>query len=732
MILRALLVVLLAAIAAARGQGTAEATPAAYDVVVFGATPSGVTAAIAASRGGSRVVLLEPGELVGGITAGGLQRTELGQPGTLGGLAREFFDGVLAHYRQAYGPDSPQVKASRGGYTFEPKVAQQVFRRLLAEASVTVYTGEELEAVEAVPPRLHAITTRQAGTGERTRFTAAVFIDATYEGDLLARAGAPFRLGPDIPAAQPARPTGAEDAALAPPEGDEARAPTFNLRGTLCRDPANRLPIPRPRTYAREPYLALVRLVNTHRLTRFGQLFPDLPRWAEINGKLDPNKADLPGVQQAWIEGDAAERARLTARLQDHWLGLWYTLQNDPDLPDGFKEDARRYGLPRDEYPASNHVSPVVHVREGRRLTGLHVLTAHDVQRERFQPDAICLGSHQPEAGPLPHLQSPAGLPPADEVLGIADPYEIPYRCLTTAVLDNLLVVTAVSATRAVEASLRAEPTLMMLGHAGGAAADLARRGGTRVQEVPVGTLRARLTADGIPLRAPYRPWVEIRVLTPPPHRPGQPIEFELVERDVRGPLADVAWNFDGSGEVQGTGRRASHTFPTGGRRTVLVLARESDRVVALPATLDLDLGDAGTLDREVRYPAAALTGRWIRARGPEIEYRGRVGLVDEGRRDGRSRAVFQTTPARTGRYQVAVAYASGPDRATNTPLTVTHAAGSATVTLNQRRKGGPFAFTPVGEFRLEAGQPVSVTYSNEGVDGVVMIDTVRWIWLGP
>jgi hypothetical protein len=275
------------------------------------------------------------------------------------------------------------------------------------------------------------------------------------------------------------------------------------------------------------------------------------------------------------------------------------------------------------------------------------------------------------------------------------------------------------------------EPVFMMLGHAGGLAAQMAEKAGVRAQEVDVKTLQAKLTADGVPLKAPFRPVVAIRLKSTPPLRPGVPVQFEVVKEHVRAPLTMLAWNFDGSGEVQASGESVSHTFPQPGPATVMLLAQDADKLVALPATLDVRIGDEPALDREVPYSEAKLTGRWSRARGPEIEYRGRVGLADEGKRDGAARAEFTATLPRTGRYRVALAFPSGGNRATNVPVTIAHAGGTAKVRVNERQKATPFAFTPIGEFRFNAGEPATVTITNEAVDGTVLIDSVRWIWLG-
>lgn len=270
----------------------------------------------------------------------------------------------------------------------------------------------------------------------------------------------------------------------------------------------------------------------------------------------------------------------------------------------------------------------------------------------------------------------------------------------------------------------------MMLGHAGGLAADLARSTGAKAQDISVPEMQARLRRDGVPLKAPFRPVVDIKIRTKDP-QPGQPVEFELVERHIESPLTRIAWNFDGSGEVQATGKTARYTFNQASPATVTVLVQDEKRLMALPASIDVPLGEEPSLNREVHYTKAKLDGRWNRARGPEVEYRQRVGLMDQGKDGERMSAEFATTLPRSGRYRVAVAFPSGNNRATNVPVVVTHAGGTTPITLDQKQKPGPFAFQPIGEFRFEAGQRASVAFSNEGADGVVLIDAVRWIWAG-
>jgi len=714
----------------ARTETLAVSSAPKFDVVVFGGTSAGVTAAVAAGRGGSNVLLVESSYLIGGLTTGGLTKTDIGKGNTIGGISREFYDRVLRHYTRIYGPDSPQVKESSGGYFFETKVALQIYQEMLAEAGVTVRTKERLETVEVKNRRILSFTTRHYETGALTRFTGAQYVDGSYEGDLMAQAGVLYRVGREARAeyneSLAGITTGPEEYLG---KGDQ-RVQAYNIRGTLSIRDDNRVAIPKPKHYYREAHANHIETVNRLKLTRLDQLFTDTQRWAMINGKCDPNKADLPGVNFAYSDGDYEQRARITEKVQDYWLSLWYLLQNDPALPEEFKRDARRWGLPKDEFVESGHVTPQVYVRVARRMLGRYFLTQNDLTYERYKPDTVCMGSYNMDAHPIQIIQTDEGPKEEGHFNDASDAYEIPYRSLLPHGVDNLVVVAAVSASHVAYSSLRMEPVFMMLGHAGGIAADLARKTGTKAQDISVDLLQERLRKDGVPLKAPFRPVVTIKVTTRDP-QPGQPVEFELVSRHVESPLKTMAWNFDGSGEVQATGLKARHTFNQATAAKVTVLVQDEKRLVALPASVELALGEAETLNREVHYFKAKLDGRWNRARGPEVEYRQRVGLADQGPGGEPMTAEFSTTLPKTGRYRVAVAFPSGGNRGSNVPVTITHAGGTAEIKLNQKKKPGPFAFQPIGEYRFKAGQTASVRFSNTGADGVVLIDTVRWIWLG-
>lgn len=709
------------------------------EIVIYGGTPAGIMAAVAAGRNGAKVVLIEPSYLIGGLMSGGLHKTDIGNRETIGGLSKEFFRRVLDYYTRTYGPGSPQVKACdyqqnpeiRSGYYFEPKIALQIFSEMLREASVSIRTNEQLVSVSVVDGRVASIVTEHRETGDRSRYHGSIFIDGSYEGDLMAQAGVLYRVGREAKSEYNEPLAGINQGPSEYIGKGDHRVQSYNIRGTICVDPDNRVPIPKPKEYFRDAHYHLVRIVNEHGLKRLDQLYPDRFRWGEINGKMDPNKADMIGSSIAYSEGDAAQRARILARVQDYWLSHWYMLQNDPDLPEEFKQDARQYGLPKDEYLESQHITPQVYVRVARRMQGRYMLTQHDVRYDRHKSDAICMGSYGTDCHGIQLIQTDAGYIQEGDFNGAADPYEIPYRCITPYGVDNLLVVAAISATHVAYASVRMEPVFMMLGHAAGEAAHLAHSGQTTVQEVSIQKLQNRLKASGMPLSAPYRPMVEINPLPQSSIEVGETVEFEVVERDVRRPLQRLAWSIDGSGRIEGDAQRLRYRFDHPGSYHLMLLAWEDEDLFAVPATLSINVGQEPSLNREVQYLNAQLQGRWTRSRGKEIEYRDRVGLVDDGNGDGESQASFSTRLPRSGRYLVSIAFATAGNRATNTPIAVQHAGGVTQVRFNQRIKESPFAFTPLGEYRFEANQPSQVVFSNDGADGLVQIDTVRWIWQG-
>lgn len=475
------------------------------DLVVVGATPAGLMAAIAAARNGcSSVLVLERSDHLGGLPANGLAATDIGTRGATGGLFLDFIRRIPRYYAATYGADSPQVRECRDGHHFEPHVAENILHDMVAEwPAVTVITGVQFDSspgnVVLAEGRLTAIQVSRRSLGDRFTVRGRAFVDATYEGDLAAACGAPFRTGRE----------GADE--LGEPmagrlykfwegpvadgssgEGDHA-IQAYNFRLPLTKVASNRRPIDKPTSYRREEYVSLIEDLRLNRTATP----PGVPRpereWDGLgrvvnleplpNGKTDANNqhaslisTDLPEENWPWPTATWAWRDQFAERLRDYTLGLLWFCQNDPALPARFREACAPWGLAKDEY-ADNHNFPrQVYVREARRIMGGYLFSAHDALprtpggRPIIHADSItashyALDSHavrKREAGRV-NLDGFFSHPTA--------PYTVPYRVIVPQRVQGLWVPVAASATHVGYSTLRMEPCWMALGEAAGTAA---------------------------------------------------------------------------------------------------------------------------------------------------------------------------------------------------------------------------------------------------------------------
>lgn len=498
------------------------------DLCILGATPGGLMAAIAAAEEGLRVVVLERATTIGGLPANGLGATDIGTRGATAGLFHRFTRRVLAHYQATYGADSQQVRDSSDGHHFEASVAERVFQAMLAEQpNVRVLTRQQFDHdqpgnVELDGSRPVALTVTDRDSGERTRWTARTFIDATYEGDLAAACGAPFRLGREgrnellEPMAGPLyQPWRGDYEGAADGRGDH-RVQAYNYRLCLTDDPANRVTVPCPPGYDAREYESLIADVRDqvwagrtgHELHRDG-----IGRLTNMvilpNRKTDANNqhlafisTDLPEENQDWPTAGWAWRDAFALRLRNYILGLLWFAQNDPRLPEAFRNACAQWGLARDEYADNGNFPRQVYVREGRRIEGDHLFTAHDAlpvapgARPPLHADSItashyALDSHacrKREPG-KPHLEGFFSVSCA--------PYTVPYGVMLPKRVEHLLTPVAASSTHIGFSTLRMEPCWMALGEAAGVAAALAQRCGVAPRSVPLRVVQERLLARG-------------------------------------------------------------------------------------------------------------------------------------------------------------------------------------------------------------------------------------------
>jgi hypothetical protein len=706
------------------------------DVVVYGGTPAGVMTAVAAGRAGRSVLLVEPMPRVGGMVSGGLCKSDVGKRETIGGLSREFFTRINDYYVKTYGADSQQVKDCRGGELPEPKVAEQIFNEMLAELPrVKVLLKHRFEDVQMDGgDRVRSMTVTDIATGQSITCSGTAFVDASYEGDLMAFAGVPYRVGREAQCEYNESFAGVTNPASGRVGLGDHRVQAYNIRGTITNRADIRVPFPKPAHYDPTPFQGYKAGVLSGRCKTFEQAMGILPLAQLANGKWDPNCADYWGpIVQAYPEGNAAQRQAVYERVRDHWLSLFWMLQNDPELPESFRKSAMQWGLPSDEYPENGHVTPQVYVRVARRMIGQYVLTQNDLRANRYkQKDGICLGSYGMDSHPIQNLAAPGRPVREGHYNELTDPYEIPYGVICPPNVKNMLVVGAVSATHVAFSSVRMEPVFMMLGHAAGVAIDQVVSSNVAVQDVNLASLRTTLREQKALLDAPYRPVVEIVASAETP-KPGQAVTFELKALDVRKPLKNIWWNFDGTGAVQGDALKVTHTFGTAKTYDVTAVAEDVDGLQTMFVTRRVvvggDAGGATVADVVVTAEQGQMRGAWRRTRAKDYDFR--LLFTDDDAEKGEKSVDFPARLPRPGRYAVSIAYAPGPNRAADIPVVVRHARGETEIKISQKRSQTPFVFKPVGVFTFDGSGKAEVEIRTAGTSGHVMADAVKWVWIG-
>lgn len=486
----------------------------AYDIVVFGSTPCGIAAALAAAGYGRKVALIAGGSHLGGMMSSGLSITDLRFTHAFGGIFRAFADRVLAYYTARYGADSRQAKDCNGGIWFEPHVAEAVFEQMLAEPStLDLFRDRRLSEARKEGERLKELRCVNRATGETETFRAGVFIDGSYEGDLAAEAGAAYRVGREGREEHGEPYAGfifLKNPGLQVLDGStgvgDNLIQAYNYRLCLTNRPDLRVAPLQPETYDREAYAPLVPLIRSGEVTEFN----DVIRLAPIpngkyngNNRLIPVSLDLPGVNTHYPEADEEGRAAIVARYRSYMTGLLWFLQHDAELPSAFREEAGTWGFCRDEFEGNGHVPYELYVREARRIVGKKTLTSLDAflapgsERTPIHADSVAVGDYHVDSHIVQRKQP--GWPQIEGhvyLRPISKPAHIPYGVIVPERVERLLVPGALSATHLGFSVLRMEPPWMALGQAAGAAAHLALQQGTPPSAVEVKRLQ-KLLLDG-------------------------------------------------------------------------------------------------------------------------------------------------------------------------------------------------------------------------------------------
>ena len=657
------------------------------DVIVFGATPGGVCAAIAAAREGAKVVLIEPSAHVGGVNTGGLSFSDSNQTvrSTLLGLFEEWHQRVAADYA-ARGVKLPYDVATKDNavWTYEPHVAARVTNAMLTEANVTVLTKQPLESIEKEGNKIVSLRT-SAGA-----HTAKVFVDATYEGDLMAKAGVVWHLGREsrdeygeslagrqYPKAKMA--INGFDANGLPlpfittliPGSDQAGEETvmvYSFRLCLTKDPANRIPFPAPKAY--DP--ARFELVR-----RYFLKYPDAPLPWDLyplpGDKFDANNGigkmfsmGLVGEANGWCASDSAGRAKLWEKHKEYTLEFYRFLTTDPAVPAKIRSTMAELGLCRDEFPETDHWSPQLYVREGRRMDGRYTLTQKDVIDDPKKDDPIAVSSFPIDSHDCRRIALSDGVINEGTIMPVRIPgrrhgyaYHVPYRAITPSAAEcsNLLVPVALSATHVAYSSIRVEPTWMTIGQSAGIAAALAAKAGVAVQALDYVQLRARLLAQRQALDLPVLPPLPVK-----PARPAGPVSLD--PQSLPGVILD-----DAQAELSGDWERSTNFKPHVG------------------------------------------TGY----------------LHDEQRSDGKSRAVFRFKAPADGDFALRMAYSAHPTRTTRLPVTLTDGAQVKAFAVDQTMAlPSGDAFRTIGTVRLRKGVEYTLTVTNQDTRGFVILDAFQ------
>ncbi|MFC2076319.1 FAD-dependent oxidoreductase [candidate division KSB1 bacterium] len=496
-----------------------------FDVVVLGGTPGGIMTAIAAAKAGHTALILNRGEHIGGLPANGLGATDIITRGATRGLFAEFVGRVNRHYIDTYGIKSPQVKATDGGYYFEPHVAEKVFNDMLAEQNerITVLTRRQFDAlperIKLSGSALKEITVVNLENGRLEIISGKVFADATYEGDLAAAAGAPFRLGREGKAEfnEPMAGRLYKYWGGSVQDGSTGLADNavqaYNFRLCLTQNPDYMTPFTRPSDYDSTEYLSLAEDIRLGRTTAQGDppdYYKSLHQISSMvdlpNEKFDGNNhhqlflsTDLPEENWPWPTSSWDWRDKYAKRLRSYTLGLFWFVQHDPSLPKTFRRETQSWGLAKSEYADNGHFPREIYVREGRRIMGEYLFTAHDALSMRGRPEHVAsitashydLDSHavrKREPGRV-HLDGFFSYP--------STPYTVPYGVIVPKRVDGLLAPVPVSGTHIGFSTLRMEPCWMAMGQAAGTAAALAVELGVQPRRVPVHLLQERLLDAG-------------------------------------------------------------------------------------------------------------------------------------------------------------------------------------------------------------------------------------------
>ncbi len=664
------------------------------DICVFGGTSAGIIAAVQAKKLGKTVAIAEPGKYIGGLTTGGLSATDIGNKAAIGGLSRDFYHRIARHYTK----DSSWTLETRREYftkrgsgqsaasnldavdatmwTFEPKVALGVYHDLLRENDLRVRREQRLKSVEKNGARITSFTTEDGNV-----YRAKMFIDATYEGDLMAKAGVSYHVGREANstygetlngvraqtpkhqftvAVDPYVKPGDPSSGLLPfiqagdggqPGSGDKKVQAYNYRLCFTTNAANRGAVAPPSRYdARQfellgRYLeALVRAGKTPQLKEFWN-----PIWMP-NQKTDINNnggfsTDFIGANYDFPEADYAARERMAREHEDYIRGFITFLATSPRVPENMRREMQQWGPCKDEFLETDGWPNQLYVREARRLVSDYVMTEKNCRYQEVIHDSVGLAAYNMDSHNCQRIVKNGRVENEGDVqVPPMKPYPISYRSIVPkrSECENLFVPICMAASHIAYGSIRMEPVFMILGESSATAAAMAIDDKVPVQQVDYARLKARLLADK-------------QVL-----------------------------------EWTGPGRAG-----------------------VAPVKLDGLVVD----DED-----AVKVGDWVSSSA--VSPRVGTGYIhDNNSNKGEMSVTFTAKPERAGTYDTFLIFSPHANRASNVPVTARAGEQTVTTRVNQRQGNG---LVSIGRFELRAGESISISIRNQMTDGFVVVDGIQ------
>jgi len=521
-----------------------------YDLVIYGGSSSGISAALQASRMGKTVVLIEPTNRIGGLTTGGLGQTDIGNKQAIGGIAREFYQNIKKYYQKKENwkwqkkeeyKDGGQTKTDINEdamWTFEPSVALKIFQQMIAsEKNITLVYNQRLNRKNGVNKNNRVITEIRMESG--MVFRGRIFIDATYEGDLMAAAGVSYIVGREaneeygetldgiqandtsrtlhhkisvngrnhnfVQGVDPYIIKGKPSSGLLPniksdsPDKDGSKdigIQAYCFRMCLTDKPENRIAFEKPDSYKEQDYELLFRNYEAGE-TKIPWINSEMPNRKTDTNNCDGFSTDFIGQNYTYPEADYKERSKIIENHKNYQKGLMWTLANHPRIPEKIRKEVSRWGTCKDEFIAGNGWQEQLYIREARRMVSDYVINQKHCEALEVAQDAVGLGAYGMDSHHVQRYVTKEGFVKNEGNVqaNVQAPYPISFKTIVPkqSECENLIVPVCLSATHIAYGFIRMEPVFMVLGQSGSIAASLAIDKNIPVQKLEYSVLKEEL-----------------------------------------------------------------------------------------------------------------------------------------------------------------------------------------------------------------------------------------------